>query len=374
MAGRVALGLDIGNASIKLCLAAPDRLVGHTSVPVPYRNPGSYDRAPDFAEGIPAALSAFLADRPAPAVVVAVTSNGYSHPSFADGVRATFATLAGCLPDARVLALDGRAGLVPSERIADEPSDDLGPVAISNGMGAVRLARHVLPARGTTLVVDNGGSTAAGTLLRDGRVVPADVPDAAWTDGRTRTGRLTWMGLRTTPLEALASEVPVGSRVYPVIPRGVPFECVSVVLGLLPDRIARQRALFGLGPSMDVARRGLADALGVDRTSLSDAELDGVAQVLLDRALDRLAAGFRTLLQEAPEGVDRAVLFGLSTRSLTRPALVRAGVPADRILLAEDRFGELAAREASSFGACLAGLTELGAALDDVPWLRPAAP
>lgn len=348
--------------------------------PVPYTAPQRYDRAADFERGLQDALSAFLdgAERPRPAVAVFATSSGYSYPSFTQGVRHTAATLSRCLPGTQVFGLSGAAELVPAGVIADEEPAHIGPIAFSNASGAAHLARRMEP-DGTTLAVDNGGSTAGATPIVDGVVHPAARSDpASWTDHRTRHGGLTWMGLHTTPLEALASQVQVGQRTYPVIPRGVPFEVVSVVLDAFPAAYARKRRLFGLLVDREQALRGLADALGVDRSTLTDDELIGVAQTFWGLALDRLAHAFSRSLAsvelQPPEQPDRAVCFGLSAAALTSPALQRAGVPEDRIQLAATTLGPTAARQASSFGACHAGLEKLAGGPLPVELLRVDGP
>ncbi|HJK94634.1 MAG TPA: hypothetical protein RMH85_15060 [Polyangiaceae bacterium LLY-WYZ-15_(1-7)] len=340
------LGLDVGNAKVKLALDVEGETRFATHLP-PYRAERRYDRAADFEEGIDAAVERVLEGRPRDGVeaAVAVTSSGYSYPSFEEGVRHTAAILARALPDARCFLLSGRAEPVATEAIGrGEAAFD--QLAFTNASGAVVLARQAA-FRG--LVVDIGGSTAGTTVLADEGVDPAAFADpAGWLDHRLRHGKLCWIGAESTPLEMLLPEVTLGGRAYPVIPRGVPFRNVSLLLELVDPARLKRLSFFGLLPGRDLALRALADALGADRTMLSDDALLDAAHQLADAAVARLAAAFARARQTAsPNARERALVFGIGA-PLAERALASIGVEVER---GADRWGPKPAEIASVVGA-----------------------
>jgi uncharacterized hydantoinase/oxoprolinase family protein len=342
----LALGVDVGNAKIKLCLAREGARARWTSATLPYDARRPYARQQDFARGIPAALEAFLGpQREDVRAVVAVTSAGYAYPTFRESVVHLAAILDGVFPDVDCALLSGDGRAVTTERVLAGDDALLGPIAFTNPMGAAHLARR-MGFHG--LCLDTGGSTTGIVVLGANAIDPAALADPArHVAHRLRHGKLTWIGVQTTPLEALADEI----LDHPIIPRGVPFENVAVLLELLPAR-ASKLAFFGLLPSRDDALRAIADAIGLDRTLVDDATLLAIARALHQRAVARLAEGIRRARATAPEEARaRAICFGLGARGLARPSLLSAGYREGDILLADDRIAADLAEAASCVGA-----------------------
>jgi uncharacterized hydantoinase/oxoprolinase family protein len=272
--------------------------------------------------------------------------------------------------------LSGSGEAVAAAAVAGGEPSVVGPIAFSNGMGAPHLARRTTrlgePAHG--LVLDTGGSTTAITPLVDGQLDPAALATPErHLDHRLRHGKLTWIGAQTTPLEALAGEAEVAGRRYPVIPRGVTFDCVSALLHLLPAERAGKLSLFQLVPDRELALRSVADAVNLDANMATEPELLALAERFRDLAIARLAEGIAAALETVPETARRrAMAFGLGARGLARPALIRAGVPEDGITLGEQVLDASYAELASCYGACHLGLERivgrpLAADLKDLP-------
>jgi uncharacterized hydantoinase/oxoprolinase family protein len=366
-----ALGVDIGNAKLKLCLGGQsDDGVIRThwmSRPLPYDDRRRYRRFDDFERGVPEVIDEHLraqtCARDDVRVVVAVTSSGYAYPTYREGVQHAIGLLARVFPHAECFALAHDGSLQSSEVVATGAPEILGRATFTNGMGAAHLARRlgVLGAPANGLVVDTGGTTSQVAMFVDGVIEPHTTTDGArYLEHRLRHGKATWVGTQTTPLESLAREVPVDGRMYPVIPRGVTFDSVAAALSLLDPEVARKLSLFGLHPGREDALRAIADAVNLDFDLASRESIEALAQHFLACAIDQLSESFRRALESAPpRSRQRAMVFGLGARWLTSPALERAGVPRDGILQASDVLPPALADVASCYGACHIALERL---------------
>ena len=119
---------------------------------------------------------------------------------------------------------------------------------------------------------------------------------------------------------------------------------------LLPADRAAKLSLFGLLPSVDDARRALADAVGLDRNAVSDDAIARLAETFHELAIAKLSRALEGVIATAPQQArGRAVCFGLGARALGKPALERAGVT--EIVLAEDTMPADLAEVASCYGA-----------------------
>lgn len=371
--GPLALGVDVGNAKIKLCLGRAGEAPRWLSRPLPYDASAPYARARDFERGVPAALdelfraSGSSVRSARPEVAVAVTSAGYSYPSFDACTSHLARVLREALPETRVAMLSGTLELVPAEACEGGEPALLGPIAFSNPNGAAVLACRLglFGEGGAGLVLDTGGQTTGVVVLEPGGVVDraALAAPSRHIEHRVAHGKLAWVGLETTPLEALASEVVVelerGPTPLPVVPRGVPFSVVAALLGLGDAARAKKLALFGLAPTRAHALRALADAVGLDRELVSERALVALAEAFYERAIDRLARELGRALASAPPSCRaRAALFGLGAEHLARPALARAGVPEAGLVMGHTHLGHELAEAASCVGAWHAALEE----------------
>lgn len=365
------LGVDVGNAKIKLCwgeAGSPPRLLTR---PLPYDDRRAYDRFGDVERGCLEALRELLgegANRATPSVAVVVTSAGYAYPSYREGVAHVAATLSALLPGTRVSMLSATLEPVPASEAARGDAAVNGPIAFSNPNGGAWLARRLgaLGPEGRGLSLDTGGQTTGTVVLDGARVDPAALADPArHVEHRVANGKLAWVGVETTPLEYLAGELTVAGRRRLVIPRGVTFWNVSALLGLLPPERASKLSLFGLLPTRARALRAIADAVNLDLELADEAELVAIARAFHALAIEKLAGELtRALATLRPGGPARAVVFGLGARALARPALELAGVAESHVVLADERIAPEHAEAASCFGAWhLAAELDAGCAL-----------
>jgi uncharacterized hydantoinase/oxoprolinase family protein len=332
--------------------------------PLPYDDRRAYERFDDVEQGCRDALRAALDDGAArPEVTVVVTSAGYAYPSYRQGVEHVAGVMAALLPDAEVRLLSATLEAVPAREVVRGDAALLGPIAFSNPNGAAVLARRLgaLGPEAWGLSLDTGGQTTGTLVLCGNTVDPAALADPArHVEHRVEHGQLAWVGVETTPLEYLASEIEVGGRRREVVPRGVTFSNVASLLGLLPPERARKLALFGLMPGRARALRALADAVNLDLELAGEAELMSLAAAFHERAVERLAAALRRALATVPPAsppgsppglAPRAVVFGLGARALAAPALVRAGVAEASIVVGDTLIAPEHAEAASCFGA-----------------------
>jgi uncharacterized hydantoinase/oxoprolinase family protein len=358
MTAGLALGVDVGNAKVKVCVGSGRALadVRWLSRPLPYTDRAPYDRHVDFERGIPSALAELLGSAIDEVAVVALTmSSGYSYPSFHEGVVRTVELFTRLLPRAECFALAHDGSIVAADDVARGGDDVLGPLAFTNGLGAAHLAQRTawLGGQASGLVLDTGGTSTQVTLLVDGHVEVAGRDDPAHCVRHLLVGRRgIWIGAQTTPLEALASEVPVAGCRLPVVPRGVTFDHVAAVLGLLDPDVARQLSLFGLAPSREIGLRAVADAVGLDvENAGGERGVTELARHFHELAVGRLAAGIRAALDTASCPLPRALAFGLGSAWLATPALLRAGFAEDAVAPASRFLPEKLSLVASCYGA-----------------------
>lgn len=363
MGPSLVLGVDVGNAKLKLCVAGqgPPRWM---SRPLPYDDRARYRRHRDFEIGIPPLVDEFLREaRSEVAMVVVVTSSGYAYPTYREGIVHTMEVITKALPGAAAFALAHDGELVSAAAIASGSPELLGALTFTNGVGAAVLARRLewLGAPASGLVVDTGGTTSQVAAVVDGEIEPhVRIDRARYLEHRLQNGKAAWIGSQTLPLECLAREVPVGRRRFPVLPRGVTFDAVVSALELAPRELATKLSLFGLAPRKADALRAIADSVNLDADLATEDELLGLAHHYLELAIDRLAAELRLALAAAPEAARRrALVFGLGGPWLTVPALRRAGIDEQGIAVASRWLAPELAEVASCYGACHAGLERL---------------
>ncbi|MBX3230975.1 MAG: hypothetical protein KIT84_36560 [Labilithrix sp.] len=359
MGSGLVLGVDVGNAKLKLCVAGRGQ-PRWMSRPLPYDDRARYRRHRDFEVGVPPLVDEFLGDAKGEiSLVVVVTSSGYAYPTYREGIVHTMALIARTVPAAECFALAHDGELVSASEIASGSPELLGALTFTNGVGAAVLARRLEWLGASGLVVDTGGTTSQVAAIVDGEIEPhVKIDRARYLEHRLRSGKAAWIGSQTLPLECLAPEVPVGDRRFPVLPRGVTFDAVVSALDLAPPELATKLSLFGLAPRKESALRAIADSVNLDANMASEEELIGLARHYLELAIDRLAGELRLALAASPAHArERALVFGLGGPWLTAPALRRAGV--EEIALASRWLAPELAEVASCYGACHAGLERL---------------
>lgn len=351
--GPRVLGVDVGNAKLKLCTLCEGESPRWISRPLPYDDRQRYARHSDFETGIPAVVEDFLGNAQPDAVGVVMTS-GYAYPSYEEGARHLMGLLQRLWPQSPCFALACDGELAPAAQVADGSYPHMERVPFTNGVGAAQLVRRSgalgTPARGWAL--DMGGDTTQVMPIVDGCIDPA-ARDAEQGQvlHRSTHGKFVWVGSQTTPLETLASELCVGGHTLPVIPRGITFDHVSSLLELLPAERARKLSLFGLHPTRERSLRAVADALNLDPTLLGEDALLEAAGLFRDRAVARLASGLQKALAAAPPDLPRrAVVYGLGA-ALVGPALRQVGFAEHDIVMAREVMPPALADLASVYGA-----------------------
>ncbi|MNX74581.1 hypothetical protein D3C86_1060260 [compost metagenome] len=213
------------------------------------------------------------------------------------------------------------------------------------------------------LSVDVGTTSTDVIAILDGAIERASQADPdGYNLSRLETQRLMWYGMTATPLDYVTKQASAGGRAYPLYPRMGATECLTRILDLVPAELAATHAYFGRYPSREAAFSDLAQAFGLDRELLREAELVSLADNLHRQLIARIAEGIARVAAQAglghPKELDAAVM-GLGKDALARPALLACGVPHDRIRDLEDVLGPELSAVSTAYGAALKGLESL---------------
>lgn len=360
------LGIDLGNAKVKYVLLEAN---GGEPKPrwatyaLPYSEALMPDRSLDFEAGLMATTSAFLAETGLSLNdierVVLVTSHFYSYPSFRQALHHT-ARMAEALFAARAFLVGADGELYASEQALSMGGREVLRFAATKFWGSAYLACKVLR---NGLSVDVGTTSTDVIAIRDGAIEPAAQADPdGYNLSRLETQRLMWYGMTATPLDYVARHASTGGRSYPLYPRMGATECLTRILELVPSELATRHAYFGRYPSREAALGELAQAFGLDRELLGEAELVDLAGNLHRQLIARVAEGIARVAAQSGLGNPReldAVVMGLGKDALARPALLACGVPHDRIRDLEDVLGPELSAVSTAYGAALKGLESL---------------
>ncbi|MEZ0370148.1 MAG: hypothetical protein ACAI44_13760, partial [Candidatus Sericytochromatia bacterium] len=146
-------------------------------------------------------------------------------------------------------------------------------------------------------------------------------------------GRIHWLGLNTTPLCMLATRVPLGARLYQVVPRHYRSD---LLFGLEPaggDLL--QRHAYGQGfPDPQTCRQQLAQFVGLDDSLLSEPEIREVRNYLFNQLVERVAAELSAVASQVfptPTAELEIASFALGQDLVLKPALALAGFDPHRI-------------------------------------------
>lgn len=363
------LGIDLGNAKVKYVLLEADGdkpRARWASYPLPYSEALLPDRGLDFEAGLMATAGAFLGesgltvrhlDR-----VVLVTSHFYSYPSFSQALHHT-ARMAQALFGDRAFLVGADGALYDADQAIERAGCEVLRFAATKFWGSAYLASKLVK---HGLSVDVGTTSTDVIAIRDGAIEPAAQADPdAYNLSRLETQRLMWYGMTATPLDYVARQASTDGRSYPLYPRMGATECLTRILELVPADLATRHAYFGRYPNRDAALSDLAQAFGLDRELLSEAELVDLAGNLHRQLIARVAEGIARVATQAglgnPRGVEAAIM-GLGKEALARPALLACGVPHDRIRDLEDVLGPELSAVSTAYGAALKGMESLSGA------------
>ncbi len=325
----LALGLDVGNAKIKLC-AIDDTDLTHARIEWGSSAlPFTRNRTQDFTRAVPERVAAFLRERGlgAPDRVVVASSHSYSFSSFETSIEHLVEVLAQSFDPTVVFVIDWQRKLTCIDAVSAH-----GDLALTNAIGSIHLGSKLIE---HGVIIDVGTTSTEITPVVRGHVDPAwdeaDEPSALFRHTRNR---LAWLGVTRTPLALLDHSVTVDRRTYPLTARPCYTDVIMAVLRMADDGLWSQHAYAHDFPSADTARQRLAHLLGVDRTMIADDDLDRVAWHFHERLVLAVADRIRAVVAEAFDDDDppiEAATFGLGESVLAAPALAAVGFEPTRV-------------------------------------------
>jgi probable H4MPT-linked C1 transfer pathway protein len=330
------LGFDIGGANIK---------AAHTSGQV-RSLPFQLWKHPD---DLTTALARFTATFPhAERVAVTMTAELCDcYPTKAHGVQEVLGAVSAVSPGRviRVWGTDERFHAV--EAIRERP--DL--AAASNWLALANLAGRLVP-EGPGLLIDIGSTTTDLIPLRDGRPVPRGRTDTH----RLRTGELVYLGIRRTPVCALATELKLHGATT-----GLSAELFATTLdiyltrGDIPSDPRDDATADGRPATADAARDRLARMIGADRETFSPQDAMDFAEAADATLLARLVTAGERACRETIGRPKGAVVAG-SGEFLARRLAQRVLEPGGTLVSLAEAWGRRA-----SVAACAHAVVTLAA-------------
>lgn len=295
------LALDIGGANLK----ASDGAAHSLSRPFPlWRDP----------DGLARELTSIVADFNA-VDRIAVTMTGELADCFetkADGV------------DRILTAVEAAAAGIPvavwqtgGEFVGPQDARELTPlVAAANWHALATWTARMSPA-GAALLIDMGSTTTDLIPLVDGLPDPVGRTDLE----RLLSGELLYLGVRRTPLCAVAAEVPFRAGVCPLAAELFASTLdVWLLTGDIPEAPADCSTANGRPATRPAAHDRLARMLCCDRKEVSLPEAEELAEWLAGRIQSRLADGIERIARALPQLCSAVVTTG-EGESLVRRAL-----------------------------------------------------
>lgn len=227
--------------------------------------------------------------------------------------------------------------------------------AAANWLALATVAARDLP-EGNGLLIDIGTTTTDLIPIRDGKPVARGRTDTA----RLQTGELVYVGVRRTPICALATELPVDG-----VPTGLTAELfastldVFLVLGDIPGDPRDLSTADGRSATVEAARGRLARMVGADREGFSPAVAVAFAEAAREALLDRLEQAARRALSPITDRPEGAIVAGSGT-FLARRLADRMVEPGRPIIDLAERWGA-----AASSAGCAHALAILAAEASD---------
>jgi len=324
MTRRTWLALDIGGANLK---------AAHTS--------GAIQSAP-FAlwkepDRLPEALSR-LVEQLSPTDGVAVTMTGELCDCFATKAEGVSAILSSVLSvfDERKIRVWGADGVFRSVRDAEDRPD---LTAASNWMALAKVSARQVP---DGLLIDVGSTTTDLIPLRENRPDPRGRTDS----GRLRSGELVYVGVKRTPVCALATALPHrGESTGLMAELFATTWDVYLTLGDLADEPEDRSTADGRPATSGFARDRLARMVGEDRDTFSDEDAISLAREADAALVDRLVASARRASGNPPS----SVIVSGSGEFLARRIAERVVAPGGSIGSLSDIWGKEASEAACAY-------------------------
>jgi (4-(4-[2-(gamma-L-glutamylamino)ethyl]phenoxymethyl)furan-2-yl)methanamine synthase len=330
----IALGWDIGGSNTKICRIVDGQVAAAVCRPFEVR-----DAPQELAEVLRALAAEVGAGHAVDAHAVTMTAElSRTFLTKRAGVAFVLDAVESALGHERVhvFTVDG-VFVTPAEARHDPLR-----VAAANWMATAALVSRTHP---DAVVIDIGTTTTDVIPIVAGRVEAAGRTDPE----RLASGELLYTGAVRTPVEALATDVGVLGRRYPLAAEGF---ATSADVHLWRGDLVPGDVTGGTADGRPATRTGagdrLARALCGDRELLDDAAVTALADALAAAQIDRVAATIRRVVSRHPS-IRHAVVAGVGAFIAARAA----GAAGLEVRVLADTHGDGASRCAPAAAVAL---------------------
>lgn len=329
-----AVGLDIGGANLK---AADSRGAAHSEVFEIWRAP---HELPSKLEALLARFARF--DRLAVTMTAELADCFETKREGVNFILSAVEAAAGRAPIA-VWLTSGR--FVTASAARDEPLR----AAASNWQALATWAGRWLPP-GATILVDVGSTTTDVIPFRDQVPCPLGTTDV----GRLVAGELVYTGVRRTPVCAVTRQVPIGAAMCPLAAEWFATMLdVYLVAGKIPEDPSDCATANGRPATIHAARDRLARAVCCDRTELSVAAIDAMAEYLAECQAAEIASAIDAVVARGDGALTGAIVSG-SGEFLARSVLRRHPAMTNRpIISLSERLSSSIAEAACAYALAI---------------------
>lgn len=327
------LGIDVGNAKVKLCWVNyqgnwEESPLHWDSLPIAH----TANRRQDFQLSLPMKILDFFEQHTLVLSeveqVVVCCSHSLSYQPFSASVLHLAEVLERLFGD-KVWLVRADGQLTQARACAQLASEELYAYTFSNFYGSALLGSRLID---NGLALDLGTTTLDVIPIVKGQIDPAGLSDPAnYLRFRYQHKRINWLGLTAVPLAMLADQVPLGEHTYQIVPRHYR---TDLLLALHPELqqgdqtgLLSQHAYGQDFPTAEKARQELAQFVGLDDYLLSSDEIAAIRDYLWEQLLTRQAAAIREVAESCFGSISGLPLatFALGESLVLRPALLRAG-------------------------------------------------
>jgi probable H4MPT-linked C1 transfer pathway protein len=207
-------------------------------------------------------------------------------------------------------------------------------VAAANWHALATWSGRVAP-QGAALLLDCGSTTTDVIPILDG--IPG--PEGRTDVERLLSGELVYMGVRRTPLCAVASAVPYRGRECPLAAEMFATSLdIYLLLGEIPESVADRNTADGRPATRASARARLSRSLCCDSQDFTDDDVHQISRFLAQAVLNRLGSAIHRVLERIDRRCGMVLISGegafvlqqvISTMSRLKDATVLA---LDRVL------------------------------------------
>jgi uncharacterized hydantoinase/oxoprolinase family protein len=334
------LGLDLGNAKLKLCLIRfqgdlESSEIVWASQPLPLTS----DRRDDFESGIPLALMSFCLKNSLKlseiAGVAVCSSHSYSYDRFHESVDHLVEILGKVFKQCPVFLVSALGTLTPIEAIQALAPAEKYRYVLTNFVGSATLATRQIQ---NGLSIDLGTTTLDIIPIVNGQIDPVGLQDPdGYLRFRYSQNRIHWLGLTIVPLHSLCERVELSTGSFQIVPRHYRTDLIFALLAESAESAENDPTLFeehAYGqsfPSPERARNQLCQLIGLDPFLVSEAEILELRDLLYARLRDKAAAAIQAVTRDCFGGVKpelEVAVYALGESLLARPALLQAGFEA----------------------------------------------